>query len=71
MSGYKEYKVVEVKEGGCGTVLWGASTIPKAKLEAELNSRAKEGWQVVFQLIESKRFLLFWTRESVIITLAR
>jgi|TARA_B100000315_G_scaffold191945_1_gene182310 hypothetical protein len=32
---------------------------------------AAEGWQVVFQVIESKRFMLFWTREAVLVTLGR
>jgi|TARA_B100000315_G_scaffold191945_1_gene182309 hypothetical protein len=34
---FKEYKVVHIVEGGCGTVLVGASGIPIKKLEAELN----------------------------------
>ncbi|MAG98727.1 MAG: DUF4177 domain-containing protein [Rhodospirillaceae bacterium] len=68
---FKEYKVVHIVEGGCGTVLVGASGIPIKKLEAELNELAAEGWQVVFQVIESKRFMLFWTREAVLVTLGR
>ncbi len=68
---FKEYKVVHIVEGGCGTVLVGASGIPIKKLEAELNEMAAEGWQVVFQVIESKRFMLFWTREAVLVTLGR
>jgi len=68
---FKEYKVVHVVEGGCGTILFGASGIPIQKLEVELNQLASQGWQVVFQVIERKRFMLFWARESVIITLGR
>ncbi len=68
---FKEYKVVHIVEGGCGTVLVGASGIPIKKLEAELNEMAAEGWEVVFQVIESKRFMLFWTREAVLVTLGR
>ena len=68
---FKEYKVIEVMEGGCGTILVGSSKIPVLKMEAALNEAATEGWQVVFQVIEAKRFLLFWTRESIIITLGR
>ncbi|RXJ74618.1 DUF4177 domain-containing protein [Veronia nyctiphanis] len=71
MSNFKEYKVVHVVEGGCGTILLGASGIPVQKMEAELNTLAQDGWQVVFQVIEKKRFLLFWAREAVIITLGR
>ncbi len=68
---YKEYKVVYVVEGGCGTILLGASGLPIKKMETELNEAVSQGWQVVFQVIETKRFMLFWSRESVIITLGR
>lgn len=68
---YKEYKVIKVSEGGCSTIFLGASKIPVKKMEEELNELATRGWQVVFQVIEDKRFLLFWTRESVIITLGK
>jgi len=68
---FKEYKVVHITEGGCGTILLGASGLPLKKIEAELNALASEGWQLVFQVIERKRFWLFWNREAVIITLGR
>lgn len=68
---YSEYKVVHIAEGGCGTILLGASGMPLKKMEAELNALAADGWQVVFQVIERKRYLLFWNREAAIITLGR
>ena len=68
---FKEYKVEIVTEGGCGTILFGAAGLPVKKLEATLNKAASEGWQLVFQVIEQKRFWLFWTRETVILTLGR
>lgn len=68
---YKEYKVIEVAEGGCGTLLVGSSAIPILKLETTINKYAAEGWQVVFQVVEFKRYLLFWKRESIILTLGR
>ena len=71
MSSYKEYKIVHVVEGGCGTIFLGSSGLPLKKLEAVLNQNAAEGWSVVFQVIEQKRFLLFWTREAVVLTLGR
>ena len=71
MSNYKEYKVVHVAEGGCGTILLGASGLPLKKIETTLNEHAAEGWQLVFQVIENKRFWLFWTREAAILTLGR
>ncbi|MDA9050690.1 DUF4177 domain-containing protein [Pseudomonadales bacterium] len=68
---YSEYKVVHIAEGGCGTILLGASGMPLKKMEAELNALAADGWQMVFQVIERKRYLLFWNREAAIITLGR
>ena len=68
---YKEYKIVHIAEGGCGTLLLGSSGLPLKKVEAELNELAADGWQVVFQVLEMKRFWLFWQREAVIVTLGR
>ena len=68
---YTEYKVIYVVEGGCGTIILGSSGIPVKKMETELNKLASSGWKVVFQVIEQKRFFLFWKREAVVITLGR
>ena len=68
---FKEYKMVHITEGGCGTLLLGSSGLPLKKIEAELNALAADGWQVVFQVLEMKRFWLFWQREAVIVTLGR
>jgi hypothetical protein len=68
---FKEYKVIHIVEGGLGTIFLGASGIPIKKMEVELNKAVSEGWQVVFQVVENKRFLLFWSREAVIVTLGR
>ncbi|MDZ7667661.1 MAG: DUF4177 domain-containing protein [Desulfotignum sp.] len=68
---YKEYKVLYIVEGGLGTIFLGASGLPIKKMEMALNKEAADGWAVVFQVIEQKRFLLFWKREAVIITLGR
>jgi len=71
MTSYTEYKVVHIVEGGCGTVFLGSSGLPLQKLEATLNSLVADGWQVVFQVVEKKRFLLFWNREALIVTLGK
>jgi hypothetical protein len=68
---YKEYKMIYVVEGGLGTIFLGASGLPLKKIETVLNKEAADGWQMVFQIVENKRFWLFWTREAAIITLAR
>ena len=68
---YKEYKVDCVVEGGLGTIFLGASSIPIQKMENAINMAAAEGWSIVFQVVEKKRFLLFWKREAVVITFGR
>ncbi len=68
---FTEYKVLHIAEGGCGTIFLGASGVPLEKLEAELNEQAADGWQLVFQTLENKRYMLFWSREAVIVTLGR
>ena len=68
---YSKYKVVSVSEGALGTIILGASGLPLEKLEFELNKQAAEGWEMVFQVIEAKRFWLFWTRETVVLTFGR
>lgn len=71
MSKYTEYKVIHVAEGGCGTILLGSSGLPLKHIESTLNQEAADGWQLVFQVLEQKRFWLFWTREAAILTLGR
>lgn len=68
---FTQYKVIEIMEGGCGTIILGSSRLPIKKVEEVLNKEVIEGWQVVFQVIEQKRMLLFWKRESLIVTLGR
>ncbi|MDV6327408.1 DUF4177 domain-containing protein [Idiomarina sp. Sol25] len=71
MSKFTEYKVIHIAEGGCGTLLLGSSGLPLKKIESTLNQEAADGWQMVFQVLEQKRFWLFWTREAAILTLGR
>ena len=66
-----ESEGLHVTEGGLGTIFLGASGIPIKRLEVTLNKEAADGWTLLFQFVEQKRFMLFWKRESVIITLAR
>ena len=68
---FREYKVIRFNESGCATILLGASIVPTDIMEAKLNELAKQGWQVICEVIEKQRFLLFWQRESVIVTLGR
>ncbi len=67
----KEYKIELVTEGGCGTLFLGASGLPLGKVESVMNKYGADGWDMIFMVIEMKRFLLFWQREAAIITFAR
>ena len=68
---YTEYKVEVIEEGACGTIFLGSARMPVKRLEAKLNEAAADGWQVVFQVMESRRFWLCWSKESVIGTFGR
>ena len=59
---YKEYKVIQVSEGAISTLLFGGTKLPIEKIEKTLNDYGSRGWSVVFQVVEQKRFLLFWKR---------
>ena len=68
---FKEYKVIRISENGCATILLGASILPTDLIQKRLNHEAEKGWQVVYEVVEQQRLLLFWTRESLIVTLGR
>ena len=65
---YSRYKVVVIEEGGLSTLLVGSAKLPLGKIEQTFNQYARQGWQVVFQVVEKRRFLLFWSREAMIVT---
>lgn len=68
---FREYKVIRVSENGCATILLGASLLPTDVLQQRLNEEARDGWQVVMMVVEHARYLLLWSRESLIVTLGR
>lgn len=68
---FKEYKVIRITENGCSTVLLGVATLPIDTIQQRINDEARNGWQVVFQIIERTRYLLFWKRETMIVTFER
>lgn len=68
---YSEYRVEIVTESGCSTLLFGASAFPAERLEQYLTEQARDGWQLAFMVVERRRFLLFWAREAVVVTLGR
>ncbi len=67
----KIYKVETISESGLSTILLNSGSIPEKKVEATLNSYSKDGWELEFMVVERRRYLLLWTRETVIITLSK
>lgn len=63
-----KYKVVEVAESGLSVIFLGSSSIPLQKVEMELNKQGAEGWELAFQVVEKKRFLLFWSVDRLILS---
>lgn len=66
-----QYVVDKYSEGAVGTILLGASSFNADKLTDMINTRAKAGFRMVFQVKEQRRMLLFWTRESIVMTFER
>ena len=71
MNKFNEYKVIRISENGCSAILFGSASLPIKKIESAINKEVQEGWQVVFQIIETKRTALLWARESIIVTFGR
>lgn len=63
-----QYKVVEVAESGLSVIFLGASSLPLEKVQMELNKMAAQGWSLAFQVMEKKRFMLFWNIDRIILT---
>jgi len=62
------YKVDRLSEGVLSSVLLGSANIDERKLEDHINTRAAQGYRLVFQVLEQKRTLLLGKRESLILT---
>lgn len=67
----REYKIEVLQENSIATIFLGASKLPIGKIEEVLNQYGAEGWELVFQTVEWRRFWLFWTKEAVILTFSR
>lgn len=68
---YSQYKVEVIEESGLSTLLLGSAKLPISKIQKVFNENARAGWQVVFQLVERRRFLLFWSREAMVVTFGK
>ncbi len=68
---YREYRVIRIEEPALSVILFGSGKLSLEKIEKTLNEEARNGWQVVFQVMEKRRLLLFWEREALLVTLGR
>ncbi len=66
-----DYQVRMLSEGALGTILLGRSSINPNKLSNTLNEMARQGYRNTFQVLERRRMLLFWTRESLLLSFER
>lgn len=67
----KKYAVDIVQEGAIGTLFLGSSYLSEKRIEEVLNNYADQGWFMEFMVIERRRMLLFWERETAIITFSK
>ncbi len=67
----KEFKVEVVTESALSTLFLGSAKMPTQKIENVMNKYGLDGWDVVFQIVEKRRMLLFWNREAMVITFSR
>ena len=56
----KEFKVEVVTESALSTLFLGSAKMPTQKIENVMNKYGLDGWDVVFQIVEKRRMLLFW-----------
>ena len=67
----KEYKAYVYQESLLGSLFFGSSKVDPEKLTKSLNEFAMQGWKVISIERETRRMLLFWSREAFLIILER
>ena len=66
-----EYKVVLYREGLLGSLFLAGSKVDPVRFSEFLNRNAEDGWEVVTMERESRRMLLFWSREAFMVIMKR
>ena len=66
-----EYKVVIYREGLMGSIFLNGSKVDPLRYSNFLNENAKQGWKVVTMERETRRALLFFSREAFLTVLER
>lgn len=66
-----EYKVVIYREGALGSIFLAGSKVNPLKFSEFLNRNAEQGWKVVTMERETRRLLLFFSREAFLVVMER
>ncbi len=67
----KEYKAYVYQESLFGSLFLGQSKVDPDKMTKALNEMAQQGWRFVSMERETRRMMLFWSREAFLIILER
>ncbi|MBN8544322.1 MAG: DUF4177 domain-containing protein [Alphaproteobacteria bacterium] len=67
----KEYKAYVYQESLLGSLFLGQSKIDPDKFTKSLNEWALQGWKVIEIVRETRRMLLFWSREAFLVIMER
>ena len=68
---YSEYKVIKVNDTFFNAIVLGMAYVPTDRIHQAIAEEVKRGWQLVFQVMEERRFLCLFRRRSLIITFGR
>lgn len=63
----KEYKVGIYRENALSSLLFGSAKVNPVKFTDFLNANAQEGWRVVTIEKETRRMLLIFRREAMVV----
>tara|TARA_B100000282_G_C31685109_1_gene468606 strand:- start:19 stop:240 length:222 start_codon:yes stop_codon:yes gene_type:complete len=66
-----EYKVAIYRESMLGSLFLGGSKVDPMKFSEFLNLNGEQGWEVVTMERESRRMLLFFDREALLVVMKR
>lgn len=67
----KQYQVEYYTEGAIGTIFLGAGSLPVERMQAAMNAKSSQGWDVHFMVTEQRRMFLFWKREAAVVVYSK
>lgn len=66
-----EYQVVIYQESGLSSLLLGNGKVDPIRFANLLNMHGEDGWEIVTMERESRRMLLFFAREAMVVLMKR